>query len=141
MNNFQRMTNPFIAFLMFGAVLVLMSISEIYGRASIEIDGVVINQEVVCQQPSNNRCVTNYLIKKNSVESQIIYSAGPTDQSLPRNLPVGAELKKEKWKLKFELNGKIINDFPIDFYIGLFVIGMSGIVTWFVKTNNDNKKI
>ncbi|MBC3934047.1 hypothetical protein H8K47_01620 [Undibacterium sp. CY7W] len=133
MNNFQKITNPFVAFLMFGGVLVLMSISEIYGRASVEIAGVVINREVVCQQPSNNRCVTNYLIKNNSVERQFIYSAGPTDQSLPRNLLVGTELKKEKWKLQFEVDGKIINDFPIDFYVGLFVIGVGGIIIWFVK--------
>lgn len=79
----RTVTNPLIALLMFGAVLILMSIYEVYGRAEIEVDGVIIKSEIVCQQPNNNRCVTNYLVKQILGERQTIFSAGPTDLSLP----------------------------------------------------------
>jgi hypothetical protein len=133
MDQTQKIVNPFIAFLIFGAILVLMSCSEIYGRALIEIDGIIINKEVVCQQPNNNRCVTNYLLRPVFGESQSSYSAGPTDQSLSRDLPVGTKLKKKKWGLNYEIDGKVVDDFPIFFYAGLLVIGLLSIGIWFLK--------
>lgn len=116
--------------------MILMSIYEVYGRAEIEVDGVIIKSEIVCQQPNNNRCVTNYLVKQILGERQTIFSAGPTDLSLPRDLPIGTALKKEKWKLNYELNGKTINDFPVYSYVGMFVIGIISFAIWFMQRDH-----
>jgi hypothetical protein len=132
-NQTQKAVNPFIAFLILGAVLVMMSGSEIYGRGSIEIEGKIINREVVCQQPKNNRCVTNYLISSGSGQNQSVYSAGPMDESLSRDLLIGTTLKKRKWALVYEADGKIVDDFPIIFYSGLLAIGLMAIGIWFFK--------
>lgn len=133
MDQAQKVINPFIAFLILGAILVVMSCSEIYARASIEINGTIINKEVVCQQPNNNRCVANYLLRSVSDESQLTYSAGPTNQSLSRDLPIGAKLKKNKWKLSYEVDEKVVDDFPITFYLGLLAIGLLSIGVWLLK--------
>lgn len=133
MDQTKKVINPFIALLIFGAILVTMSCSEINERALIEIDGKIVNKEVVCQQPNNNRCVANHLIDSVSGESQSTYSAGPTDQSLSHDLPVGARLKKKKWQLGYEVDGKAVDDFPITFYAGSLMIGLLSIGGWFLK--------
>ncbi|WP_141639837.1 hypothetical protein [Cupriavidus basilensis] len=132
MNQIKYTINPFIAFLIIGAILVVMSCYEIYGRASIEVDGEVINKLVVCQQPKNNRCVTKYIILSAAGENKS-YSAGPTDQSLSRDFAIGEKIKKQKWKLSYMADERIINDFPIVFYYGLLSIGLLSIAIWFMK--------
>ena len=137
MDQISKTLNSLIAFLIVGIILVVMSGSEIYGRASVEVNGKIVNKEVVCQQPNNNRCVANYLISSDLGKNQSIYSAGPTDQSLLRDLPVGTVLKKKKWELVYEVDGKTIDDFPITFYVGLIAIGLFAIGVWIYKRNSQ----
>ncbi len=57
------------------------------------------------------------------------YIAGPTDASLPRDMPVGTTLQKTRWQLGYERDGKPANDFPIAFYSAAFGIAL-GFILW-----------
>jgi hypothetical protein len=57
----------------------------------------------------------NYIVRAPDGTEQL-YTAGGTDSSLPRDLPVGAHIVKRRWELSYSLNGKRIDDFPIYFY-------------------------
>ncbi len=53
------------------------------------------------------------------------YVTGPTDASLPHDLPVGAKISKQKWHLSYVVDGRTLNTFPITFYGVLTGIGLS----------------
>jgi len=96
---------------------------EIYQRAEVALNGTVVSSETGCLQPYNNRCDTTYIVEsQNHVRST--YVAGPTDAPLGRRLPVGTLIQKDKWALTYSVNGKIVNDFPINFYGGLMLFGL-----------------
>ena len=86
MSETKLCANPKVALLILGVIVVVMASSEIYGRSSIELEGLIVSREVVCQQPKNNRCVTNYQLKSVADNTQLAYAAGPTDQSLSSEL-------------------------------------------------------
>jgi hypothetical protein len=50
------------------------------------------------------------------------YVAGPTDDSLPRSMPVGTSLKKQRWQLGYERDGQWVSDFGIVFYATVLTI-------------------
>jgi hypothetical protein len=54
-------------------------------------------------------------------EWQLVWA---TDASLPRSMPVGTYLKKQKWHLYYERNEQRVNDFPIVFYQVTFGIAL-----------------
>jgi len=45
-----------------------------------------------------------------------VYAAGATDASLPRSMPVATSLKKQRWHLDYEKNGRRVDDFGVSFY-------------------------
>jgi hypothetical protein len=45
-----------------------------------------------------------------------VYTAGPTDASLPRSMPVDTYLEKQRWHLDYEKNGQLVDDFGVFFY-------------------------
>lgn len=137
MSGTNKVINPLIALLIFGVIVVVMACLEIYERASIEIDGLIVGSEVVCQQPKNNRCVTKYQFKGVVDKAQFEYSAGPTESSLPHDLAMGASVKKHRWELTYEIDGKPVDDFPTLFYVGLVAIGLFAVGIWGIKVRHD----
>ena len=125
--------NSLVALLILGVVVVVMASSEIYGRASIGFEGVISSREIVCQQPKNNRCVTNYILKAVPDGTQLAYEAGPTVRALSSDMPVGALVKKDRWKLAYEVNGHVLDDFPAPLFAGLLAIGFTAIGIWAFK--------
>lgn len=119
---------PYVALMLLGVVLAAGAASEIYGRAAIEATGQVTADETKCQEPQHNRCVSTYDFKA-ADGSMTTYSAGPTDQSLRRYLPVGTAVEKHKWQLTYRLNGAEVDDFPLFFYAGIFGLGV-GAFAW-----------
>ena len=111
--------------------------SEIYQRAAIELIGTVVSSETSCMQPQNNRCATEYVVEAND-HSRKRYIAGPTDKALPRRLPVGTAILKNKWALAYSVNGEEINDFPIVFYTGLLVFGLCCVYWWYVLSKSGS---
>lgn len=118
-----------------GIPLLLFSIFGIIGRAEIDVSGTILESSTHCEQPSNSRCVTKYRIQSDIDGSTIHYSAGPNDQSLSPPggtfLP-GTKIQKHKWSLKYFVNGKIVDDFPLAFYLVDGVVGLSLLVTGFI---------
>src|SRR5581483_2119336 len=89
--------------------------SEIFDRAAVDLNGVIVRSDTGCVQPYNNRCSTVYVVK-DSKGISTTYIAGPTDKALRRRLPVGTIIVKPKWRLAYTVNGVRIDDFPISFY-------------------------
>lgn len=125
--------NPFLAFLIIGLIVAGMACSEIYERAALQVNALIVGREVVCQQPKNNRCVTNYSLKDTADNSLHTYSAGPTEQALSTELKIGSSINKQRWYLSYEVNGKEVDDFPTLFYVGLLLMGIVAIGLWFLK--------
>ena len=113
---------PLFVFLC-GMMFLIFGLSTINDRASIVVDGTIISSETQCEQSNNSRCVTTYTLQSPNSKSKSYYSAGYTDQSLPRGFPDGTRIWKQKGKLSFEANGYEINDFPLFFYLLCAIIG------------------
>ena len=93
-------------------------LNEIAHRLLIEVEGTIMSS----QTTSGNRPATTYIIRgPDGNESQ--YIAGPTDRSLLRRLSEGTYIKKKKYELTWQKNGKNINDFPFYFYLVVCGIG------------------
>lgn len=98
----------------------LFSSNEILQRALIRVEGSIVSS----QTPTGNRPVTYYIVRgADGVNRE--YVAGATDSSLPRGLPVGTYIKKEKYKLSWQENQNIIADFPLYFYMGIYGIALA----------------
>lgn len=110
-----------------GTMLTVGSASEIYARASINAVGQIVTNETKCQEPQHNRCATIYVLRALDC-SLTTYSAGPTDHSLRRYLPVGTTLEKHEWQLTYRINGREVDDFPTSSYLGLFLSGVGAFV-------------
>jgi hypothetical protein len=108
---------------LFAVVAWLFAGSEIYERAAIELNGTVVSSETSCMQPANNRCATQYIVEAPGQLRQT-YIAGPTDKALPRRLPVGTVINKDKWQLSYSINGREVNDFPVVFYSTILMLGL-----------------
>jgi hypothetical protein len=61
------------------------------------------------------------------------YVAGPTDASLPRSMPVGTRIKKERWRLSFERNGQRVDDFSIIFYCIILAVATASLL-WGIRS-------
>jgi len=117
----------------FPALIWFFACSEIYQRAVIELNGVVVSSQTSCVQPQNNRCATTYVVEGPD-KSRTTYIAGPTDKALSRQLPVGTMIAKKKWALAYSINGQRINDFPSIFYGTLLVFGLCLVGWWYFLT-------
>lgn len=96
-------------------------------RLWTEINGTIIESHDL---PSTNapRYVTQYIIREADGQNKT-YTAGPTDASLPKSLPLGTEIRKQRWHLSYQKNGQTIIDFPIGCYSGMLGIAV-GCVLW-----------
>jgi hypothetical protein len=100
---------------------------EVVGqRLSTSVNGVIVASRDV---PSRGapRYSTEYSIRADDGTEQVFW-AGPTDASLPRSMPVGTHIRKDRWDLYYERDGRR-EDFPWIFY-GL-VLGLAvSMVLW-----------
>src|SRR5713101_5616535 len=73
-------------------------------RLQIEFSGIVVASRDV---PSTGapRYATEYTIRGPDGKEQV-FRAGPTDGSLPRSMPVGTNIRKERWHNDLERDGR-----------------------------------
>ena len=105
-----------------GIIFFLLGASEIARRLIIEVAGEVVEKEVSCSKPFNNRCVARYVILSKE-GGRLFYSAGPNDHSLSRRIEIGNIVHKRKWEVDYLVNGNRVNDFPVLFYFLMVVFG------------------
>lgn len=106
--------NP-IVLLLFGLwILWGFGVETVGTRLEAQFEGVVVSSRDV--PPTRGpRYATEYTLRGKNGQNQI-YIAGPTDASLPRDMPVGTYLNKQKWHLYYQRNEQRVDDFPIFFY-------------------------
>jgi hypothetical protein len=104
---------------LFGAWLLFMGGNELVGRLWIQVDGTIVSADTT----TGNRPVTRYVVRRSDGQNTD-YVAGPTDASLPRRLPVGTVLHKERGHLSFALDGHEIGGFPVLMYGTLMLAGL-----------------
>jgi hypothetical protein len=98
-------------------------------RLWTKLEGVVISSRDI--PPTRGaRYTTEYTLRGPDGQEQR-YTAGPADDSLPRSLPVGTSLKKQRWNLDYQRDGLRVNDFGLTFYLVVLTIGF-GCLGWSV---------
>ena len=102
---------------------------QIYQRAEISLAGKIVSSDTTCNQPQNNRCVTTYVVEDAS-HSRETYIAGPNSHSLPKRLPIGTVVIKERWKLGYSVDGKYIDDYPLRFEV--WIVVMTFVFGWWM---------
>lgn len=117
-----------IALLLFGLWIIWgFGFQTVGARLNARIDGVVISSRDI-PAARGPRYATEYALR--GPDDQIrLYVAGSTDASLPRSMPTGTYLKKERWHLYYERNNRRIDDFPLLFYQVILGIAL-GCVVW-----------
>ena len=112
-------------------------------RLWTQVDGIVIASRDV---PSTGapRYATQYVVRSHDGDKQVFW-AGPTDGSLDRSMPVGTQIRKERWHLDYERDGQT-EGFPVIFYgvmlslaVGLMSRGLLTVIqqrTW-LRTKPD----
>ena len=93
-------------------------------RLRTQVAGVVVSSKDVLV---SGRRGTEYVVRGSDGQDQF-YAAGATDASLPRSMPVGTHLKKERWHLYYERDGRRVDDFPIVFYSVVLTLALGCII-------------
>jgi hypothetical protein len=95
-------------------------------RLRLAVDGVIV---ATLDVPATGapRYATEYTIRIADGTEQTLW-AGPTDGSLPRSMPVGTRIRKERWHLNYERDGRTV-EFPYVFYCVVLTIAAS-LVVW-----------
>jgi hypothetical protein len=89
-------------------------------RLWAQFDGVVTTSRDI---PPNRgpRYSTEYTLRGPEGQ-ETHYTSGPTDASLPRSMPVGTSLKKDRWHLDYERDGRRVDDFPLLPYMAILTL-------------------
>ena len=105
-------------------VLWVFGYQTVLARYLIEVNGVIVSS---ADAPSKGapRYGTYYVIRSaDGRESH--YTAGATDASLARSLPVGTVLRKARWQLGYEVNDHWVA-FPVRFYAAMLGAAVAAI--------------
>src|SRR5215207_5070777 len=95
--------------LLISFALITLGFGTMWARASLSLEGTIVQSDTVCDSSTHARCSTTYVISNG--QGTITYIAGPNEQSLQRSLPVGTTIKKQPWHLVYVVNGVIVDDF------------------------------
>jgi hypothetical protein len=114
MQNPRLNFNPAILILWSLWMLWAFGYHTLWTRLTTQCEGVVISSQDVPPTRGPRNAIEYTLA---GPDGQVhTYIAGPTDDSLPRSMPVGTKIKKERWHLSYEGNGNRVDDFSIVFY-------------------------
>ena len=123
----NRRINPF-AFLLLGLWLLwAFGVQALGARLTTEVDGVVVATH---DRPSTgaSRYATEYTIRGPDGQDRD-YVAGPTYGSLPRSMPIGTRIRKHRWQVYYERDGRSVKDFPLGFTAAILGIAC-GCLLW-----------
>src|SRR4029453_1988587 len=120
----RRMATMFIVFGPF--ILWGFGWETVGRRLRTTVHGVIVASRDV---PSTGapRYATEYTVRGADGKEQLFW-AGPTNGSLPRSMPVGTHIRKERWHLEYERDGRP-QGFPYIFYSSVLGVAVS-LVVW-----------
>jgi hypothetical protein len=97
-------------------------------RLQTDVDGVIVGSQDV---PSTGapRYATRYTVRGPDGNEQVFW-AGATDASLPRSMPVGTRIRKRRWHLDYEQNGRHVDFIPEKYFYDLVLACGVGMTVW-----------
>lgn len=104
-------------------------------RLMTNVEGTIISSQDIPHPLAPARHGTEYTLRTPD-GGNVRYTAGATDASLSRSIPVGTYIKKQRWRLSYELNGQEIDDFSLPFYASFLSVAVASLV-WGVKLNRE----
>jgi len=124
----QAKTRPHPAILLVWALWMIWIVaSTTWSRLELQLNGVVTASRDI--PPTRGpRYATEYILRGPDGRDQQ-YVAGATSDSLPRSMPVGTYLKKQRWQLGYERNGQKVDDFGL-WFAGLLLCVAAGALRW-----------
>jgi hypothetical protein len=93
----------------------------------------IFHQPVRHDTPRNIRYADRTVVKVSTQRA-------PPDAFLPRSMPIGTSIKKQRWHLDYEKNGYHVDDFPIYFY-ALVMGGASACLIWSLLSWRHQKRL
>lgn len=99
----------------------------LWHRIGLDVDGKVTARQDFPQTRYTHGPQTVYTLQR-SDGSTFEYTATRADPSLPRTIPIGAQITKREWEVSYLLDGKRIDDFPIIGYVVFLMIGSACII-------------
>jgi hypothetical protein len=133
----RRAINP-VAFFVLGIWLLWgFGIQTLGLRLTTEVDGVISSID----RPATGapRYSTEYILRGPDGQSRH-YIAGPTYGFLPRSMPVGTRIKKQRWRLDYERNGRVVNDFAVGFTALILGIALA-LIYWSITLWYEQRQI
>jgi len=133
----NRRINPFALLLLGTWLLWGFGVQALGRRLTAEVYGVVIASR---ETPSADapRGITEYTIRGDDGQARS-YIAGPTYGSLPRSMPIGTRIRKQRWHVEYERDGRLVNDFSLAFTAAILAIAC-GCVLWGVLSWRDRSR-
>jgi len=118
---------PRIVPALLGAIWILWGFGyeTVWQRFTTAVDGVIVSRHDD-PSPGAPRYASEYVVRDNSNHDQT-YTAGATDASLERGLPVGARIEKRWGELGYRVNDTWVA-FPVYFYSGILGLAVVGLV-------------
>ena len=105
-------------------------------RLWIDVDGTVTSSTDLPDRRAA-RYATDYTIRGPDGHEST-YTAGATDASLARSLPVGTRLIKRRWELGYFVDGRWIA-FPVYFYGPVLALGFWLLVSGLLRQRRERR--
>jgi hypothetical protein len=137
--NTNTKTNPLVPILAAIWIFWAFGCYTIGERLWTQLDGVVTSSRDIPFLAYSGRYATQYTILGRDGH-ETTYTAGCTDGSLPRSMPVGTVLRKIRWHLDFERDGQTIPFAQLPFYFLTFAVGIAFLI-WGIVLYRSRRKV
>jgi len=105
-------------------------------RLWIDVDGTVTSSTDLPDRRAA-RYATDYTISSPDGHEST-YTAGATDASLARSLPLGTKIIKRRWELGYFVDGRWIA-FPMYFYGPVLALGFGSLVSGLLRRRQERR--
>jgi hypothetical protein len=133
----KRRLNPTVLLLVALWIFWGFGYETLWKRLLTDVQGTVTSARSLPYPLAPARHATEYTFTGPDGQQQS-YIAGPTDASLPRNMPVGTHIGKRRWRVSYERDGERVNDFSLLFY-GLMLSVAAVCLYWGVRSRYANE--
>jgi hypothetical protein len=117
-----------IALLLVGLWFTYWGAWNIFVGATADIEGRIVSARMNCPQPENSRCETQYVIESLRNGNKTKYIAHAGGLTISHLLKAGSTVSKRRWKLQYEVNGNLVDDFPLSESLISIFLGLLGVV-------------